>query len=456
MSQTGHSLTLRIVAWLALWTAVTAGLLMAVLAFQFRSSAVVLRDQGLYDLTRRIAESLLDAPDGGLRLDLPADIAANLDPAGELYFSVSEEAKRVLFAGGEGTHPLHPFEPHSGGKVEYFQHVNPDGQGTYYGATVQWQVVGRPLWIQVSREVQHGDTLIDLMAATFLGGAGWVILPFLAGLLVINLISVRRSLGPLQAASAQAAAIGPGRSDLRLPEHGLPREVLPLVRAVNHAFDRLDRALEEQRNFTADAAHELLTPLSVIRAHLDTLEDQGLAHALRADVEPMAAIVAQLLELAELDALTSSEGGLVDVREVCVEVAAALAPHAYRQGKQLAVTGTETPVGVRCCRKDLTRAVGNLVSNAIAHTPKGTAVEIELQADGALRVIDRGPGVPADARDLVFQRFWRGPDRNSVGAGLGLSIVKRFAETCGARIDVDDAPGGGAVFTLRLPTIAAP
>lgn len=265
------------------------------------------------------------------------------------------------------------------------------------------------------------------------------------------LVVIRRGMAPLRLASDRAATIGPRSARVRLPTQGMPSEVLPLVQAVNGALDRLDQALDSQRRFTADAAHELLTPLAVLRANLDTMEDETVADRMRADVEIMSDVVAQLLELAALDSLDTAEEAAVDLRAACLEVVSMMAPVAYKQGKEISLTGASAPVILTCSRRGLSAAVRNLVKNAITHTAPGTAVEVDVGEDGAIRVIDRGPGVPAAERDRIFERFWRGKRGDGSGAGLGLSIVKRFVDASGGTVEVGEAPGGGAAFTIRLP-----
>jgi signal transduction histidine kinase len=97
----------------------------------------------------------------------------------------------------------------------------------------------------------------------------------------------------------------------------------------------------------------------------------------------------------------------------------------------------------------LGRALRNLIENALRHTPKNTTVEIDLGAEGSVRVSDQGEGVPSDKRDMVFQRFWRGVERTGPGAGLGLSIVKRIVDSYGGQVWIEDAPGGGACFAVQ-------
>ena len=300
------------------------------------------------------------------------------------------------------------------------------------------------LYTDVTKVKDRIDNSVATMILVLLG-----IFLLLYGALV--LIILPRAIAPLQLASSQALKIGPQNPGARLPIENMPREVLPLIEAVNGALDRLDHALSAQRRFTADAAHELLTPLAVLMANIDTLEDQKAVKALRQDVDSMSDIVTQLLELAELESAEWQPDVSADAHEVCTEVLAAIAPLAYRQGKELALTGTEQAVDLHCCPKALARAVGNLVKNAVAHTPENTMVELNLQADGTIHVIDQGPGILPSEQDKIFERFWRGTDKNKPGAGLGLSIVKRIVELNGGMVEVENAAEGGAVFTLKLP-----
>ncbi len=300
------------------------------------------------------------------------------------------------------------------------------------------------LYSDVTTTKQKIDSQITHMVVGSL-----IIFALLYGALV--LIVMKRVVTPLQLASQKAAAIGPHTSGARVPTAEMPGEVLPLIEAINGALDRLDQALGAQRQFAADAAHELLTPLAVLRANLDTLGDKQEVSALRRDLEAMTNVVTQLLELTELEAWEDRKGEPVDPRQVCVEVISMLAPIAIEEGKTIELFGPEKEPPVRCCGSSLSRALRNLIENAVAHTAPDTPVEVHLGGDGSIQVIDHGPGVPFEMREKVFHRFWRGSDRARPGSGLGLSIVKRFAEAFGGSIVVSDAPGGGAVFTLRLP-----
>jgi signal transduction histidine kinase len=294
------------------------------------------------------------------------------------------------------------------------------------------------------------DVLIDDIVADFFRKVGWITLPILLVLLVTDIAIFRRALLPLRQASEIAQHIGPARTDVRLPVNEIPNEVRPLVLAVNQALDRLDQGFRIQREFTGDAAHELRTPLSILRTRVDTLENRGTAKALYQDIEAMSRIVGQLLDIAELDAFTVDPRELADAQAVCAEVAEFIAPLALEQGRDIALIGPSTPVWVKGNAEMMKRAIRNLAENAIKHAPPQTVVEFIVEEYGKVSVLDQGPGILDEERELIFRRFWR-RDRSQQGStGLGLSIVQRIVELHGATITVENRPAGGARFSIQF------
>ena len=292
--------------------------------------------------------------------------------------------------------------------------------------------------------------IIDDIVASFLPRVAWITFPILLLLLLIDIMIFRRALEPVRAASDTAAAIGPTSTDVRLSEQSMPSEIVPLVHAVNQALDRLEAGFRAQREFTADMAHELRTPLAIMRARVDTMEDLPLRRSLEADIVNMTRTVNQVLDIAELEAFVVDGDSKADLQAVCADAVAFMAPLAVDSDKTIALTGVEAPVWVRGHAEALFRAVRNLVENAIRHTPAGGTIEVDVAADGTVRVLDEGPGVPLDERETIFKRFWRRDRARPESRGLGLAIVTRVAAAHGGTISVDDRPGGGAVFTLRL------
>jgi signal transduction histidine kinase len=314
-------------------------------------------------------------------------------------------------------------------------------------------VNGDTLVMQVTRRISPTSTALDALFYEWLGEYLPVTLPMLLALLAALVFTLRGALKPLERLMRYARAINPAQTGVRLPTDDLPKELLGAVEAVNAALDRLDRGFQAQRDFLADAAHELRTPLAILAAHLDSMQDPARTSALRADVERMTKLVGQLLMVAQLEALTIRPDEQADLSEIAAEVAILMAPLAVRAGRNVAVLNAEHPVPVRGNRDALYQALRNLVENALKYTPPGTEVEIEIDPSGGVSVSDRGPGIPEDQRMLLFHRFWRADRRQSGGAGLGLAITHRIAAAHSGQLLVDDNPGGGARFTLRVPRI---
>lgn len=302
------------------------------------------------------------------------------------------------------------------------------------------------------------EALADAFVDEFLRDAGWVFPVVAAIVLAVTVWTIRTSLSPLRAASERAARITPGDAGVRLPIADLPTELIPLVAAVNGALDRLEKGFDAQRQFTANAAHELRTPLAILTAGLESLAASSEVERLKQDAERMNRLVDQLLRVARLDAQPMDLGQTLDLGQVAAEAVERLAPWAARIGRSLAFEPAERPTPVRGDPDALSDAIRNLVENAIAHSPEGEEVTVQVGGAGSVSVIDRGPGVPAELKARIFERFWRSRERRSsgVGAGLGLSIVSEIARAHAGHITVADAPGGGACFVLSLPLAPTP
>ena len=407
-----------------------------------------LHNADMQDQADSIAHHLVLRADGSWALDLPVGLQDLYSHAyGRYAYAVVDAAGRVLFSSLQDNSPIFPADIRSP-QVAFLE--TRYGNATIAGTSVPKEISGRTVWIQAGENLTHRDVLIDDIVTDFFKRAGWITLPILLLLLVIDIAIFRRALRPLVQASEQARNISPTRIDVRLPVEGMPNEVRPLVLAVNQALDRLDQGFRVQREFTADAAHELRTPLTVLRTRIDTLADQQVARTLRQDIEGMSRIVSQLLEIAELDTFVVDPLEKTDLQSVCAEVAEFIAPLALAQGKNVALSAETGPTWVRGNAEMLYRAIRNLAENAIYHTPGGTAVEIVVEGNGTVSVLDQGPGIAAAERELVFRRFWRRDRRRTGNAGLGLSIVRRIVDAHSARITVNNRPTGGAQFSLNF------
>lgn len=250
-----------------------------------------------------------------------------------------------------------------------------------------------------------------------------------------------------------------------LPVGGLPEEVEPLVAALNALLQRLGRAVDTQRAFVADAAHELRSPLTALKLQLQLLrrapdEAARLAaiDALAEGMDRAGRLVEQLLTLARSEpGAPLAEFAMLDLSEVVRQAVAETVPFAVSRGTQFELDA-EQPVMLRGDRTALGVLARNLADNAVRYAPPGARVEVRVWAEGegagstaVLQVDDAGPGIPPADRERVFDRFYRRSVATESGTGLGLAIVRSVAQRHGAEVRLGDSPLGGLRVSVRLP-----
>jgi signal transduction histidine kinase len=447
-----RSIISRVVALHVVAIGITSILMPLALYWLLNQAANSLHRDALRGQAATIASFLRPQPDGGVVLDIPAEIQPLYSGGYGLYaYAVLDASGHVLFSSRSDGSALFTLEESSSG--DWITRRRSTGS-VLFGVSVARPVGQRLYWIQVGQDLSHRDVIIDDVVSSFFPRVGWITFPILLLLLLIDILIFRRALEPVREASTTAAAIGPARTDVRLPEQVMPTEIVPLVHAVNQAFDRLEAGFRAQRDFTADMAHELRTPLAIMRARIDGLEPGPVRDALRTDIVNMTRTVSQVLDIAELESFVIADQAQADLHAVCAEAVAFMAPLAVDASKTIALTGAEGPVWVRGHSEALFRAVRNLIENALKHTPHGGSIEVDVSADGVVRVTDDGPGVPEAERESIFRRFWRRDRTQAESRGLGLAIVARVAETHHGTVTVENRPAGGAVFTLRVRPVA--
>jgi signal transduction histidine kinase len=315
-----------------------------------------------------------------------------------------------------------------------------------HGYWVQVAMIGDPngQW----REILAQEA-IDHVLVPF----GFIVPPLTLAMFLV----VRQTLRPMRRIADQARALGSaaaaGQPLKPLQDNGLPEEIQSFVLAINAMLAKLQQALERQKQFTSDAAHELRTPLAVLLLAVNQLPRSPEVERVRAEIEALAAQVNQLLRLAQAEGLVASELNPVDlsaaVRKVCEDMAAIAAARSL----SVEFDAPEGRVMVNGQAELLDVAARNLIDNALRYAPLKTPVNVTVGEDGWLIVEDRGPGVPRRDQTRIFDRLWRG-DRRSSGAGIGLALVRRIAELHSGEITVENRPGGGARFVLRVPIVA--
>jgi signal transduction histidine kinase len=323
----------------------------------------------------------------------------------------------------------------------------------YVVAGEQVDADGRPLVVQARSSLAPTRRAIASLRSLLVPGV-----PALLSLVaLLTWTAVGRALKPVSAIEGKMADITAHDLHERVPEPGSRDEIAALARTVNATLSRLQTAVEQHKRFVADAAHELRSPLAILRTRLELTapgtQAEQLADQALTDVERIQRLTADLLLLARLDAGEPPYDQEVDLGQVVAEEAAQTRPRPeVRVGLDVA-----TDVLVRGSEEQLKRLVANLVDNAVRHAT--TTVTVSLIAAGSqavLEVIDDGPGIPPQYRETVFDRFTRldqARDRDHGGSGLGLAIARDIATAHGGSLDVvpDRPTEHGACLRAVIP-----
>ncbi len=324
-------------------------------------------------------------------------------------------------------------------------------------------------YVQYGRDQGHVDSTIDRLWLFIAAGVlGATLLASLAGLAI-----ARRAMRPISSLTATARKIADtGDPSRHMPEPKVEDEVGELARTLEQMLRSLDAAraereaaMDKQREFVADASHELRTPLTSILANLELLqasvegpagdEERTMVDSALRSSGRMSRLVADLLLLARADAGRLAARTRCDLAEVAGNAAAEVAPTV---GERELRIDNERSLPVEGNPDELHRMVLNLLDNAARHTPPGSTIELRLRAaggDAVIEVSDDGPGIPAELRDHIFERFARGEGpadtAGNGGSGLGLAIVRAVAASHGGSVEAGESQSGGALFRIRLP-----
>jgi len=316
------------------------------------------------------------------------------------------------------------------------------------------------VWIQVA---ERDDVRSELSEKLALAAAA----PLIAGiplLLVLLSLLIGYGLAPLSALARQVAARRPG-STTPLQTSRTPAEIAPLVEALNGLLARVRDVLERERRFTADAAHELRTPLAALKVHAQNVARAASPAEREASLQRMLQAIERTVHLAEQMLAYSRAAASTDdarleriaLRPLLADAIESVQAAALARGVTLALEANPSAgdAAVRGDRHELLSLATNLLDNALRYGPEGGRVRLELRRQGEaaeLAVVDEGPGIPAALRGRAFESYYRIPGSQGAGSGLGLAIVKEIAEAHGAQIAIEDGPEGrGTRVVVRFP-----
>ncbi|HEY6468281.1 MAG TPA: HAMP domain-containing sensor histidine kinase [Candidatus Dormibacteraeota bacterium] len=395
----------------------------------------------------------------------PAGTYAELIDAG----SSKVLAVGYLYGGSLAASTSHPVFPDNIGK--HSETLTVSGSGTWHSYRVSVAPVpeeqGLVSVVAVPLDGVDGvdNTLSTLLLFEIAISSGITVLVLLA-----TFFLVRRGMRPLERMGATARTIAATGLGSRVSPSTEKTEVGRLGLALNEMLGQIERAFAERevveqrlRHFVSDASHELRTPLTSMRGYAELLQrnpdmsrDDVLLAVRRIEDETrrMGLLVDDLLLLARLDQRRPLDRATVDLTSMIND--AVSDARAADPGRTV-ISRIAAPMVVTGDDLRLRQAVANLVRNALVHTPAGSPVEVTLRPENThaeIDIIDHGPGVPAEQRQRIFERFHRADplrSRDQGGSGLGLSIAAAVVNAHGGRISVEDTPGGGATFRIELP-----
>ena len=297
-----------------------------------------------------------------------------------------------------------------------------------------------PIWLALTIATNN----LALMAFIVISAALIITIPWM----------IRHEMRGLELAAKQADGIDANKRGARLTNVGLPSEVIPLVDAINAALERLDEGYSRQQRFLAAAAHELKTPIAILQTRVETTIEGKARGALLLDLARLNTLADQLLDLQRFE----NDVALFDRFDfiaLCQQVAADFAPLALNSGYELEFDSALEQFIVAGDPASMERAVTNLVQNAMAHGGHHGTISLQIDIDGALVVLDQGPGIAEGMQDRVFEPFVRAGGHGP-GAGLGLSLVRDIVNRHRGHVTVSNAPSGGAAFRIALPASPDP
>jgi signal transduction histidine kinase len=414
--------------------------------------------RGLTSLYADQARKVIEA--GGGRQPIPlATRRIEQSSGSELYYT----GERIFYGQSSGLRTLPRRVPFADGRIRTFEFTPPGARREYLG-------VSSPL--RLGKKEPYFGALIVAKPKAELRDRWYTLIERLAlagvvGILVAAALAwylSRRITKPVQSLAVAADQIAEGRYDVDVPRVTSRDEIGQLSESFEEMATRLQEAEELERNFLMTVSHELKTPLTAIRGHIDALregvagDEESRAESLdviAAESARLERLVGDVLDLAKLDTRRFSlRHEEVDMARLLEQAYRTFTEEARARGIDYQHEISARPVIIADGDRVL-QIISNLLSNAFRWTPDGGRVELALaQENGSVSVAvqDSGPGIPADEVDRIFRPFW---SRDGGGTGLGLAIARELASAHGGRILLDTEPGRGTCFKLILPALPA-
>ena len=451
-----RSLRAKLIIMVVLTVGVTLAFSLTVFSLAVNARMDTLDDRSLSGQIDDIARHI-SWQNRRVNIELPAKLLSNYRAgAGHFIYIVSDENGKIL--GHYGSSDLlrdTQMPPQSDRKnlamFSTIRHLA--GEDLKFFAAEKWIEIAADKWIniQVAQGPLHDDVLADEILHEMVEGYGLIVLGLIMMLVAGVIIVVNQLTKSLRFLEVNALAIRPGSAQQALELKGLPSELVPLVSQLNHALGELNNAFIQQNTFSDMAAHELRSPLAIVRGQAERLAKSAEKERLLQDIGHMEQIVTRLLELARSESAVLNADKNLELGRALSSLLADMGATYIRQGLKLTLIPLADAVWVQADAAMLDVIIRNLLDNALAAGGPGCEVTISYDAHGVMSVCDNGPGVPEDFLQKIFERFVRIDNSQTGGsAGLGLAIVQRLGQAQHAQVSAHKAQQGGLEIRLAF------
>ncbi|GAD58809.1 HAMP domain-containing histidine kinase [Brevundimonas sp. BAL450] len=459
-----YRLDVRLAIVVTVMSALTLILAGTILTLEFTRGQFAIEERGLSTQIREWAPSVRRGPDGTVAFVHPPEPSSEIDPPYTGLLTGDRPVYGYTLVDADGT-VLDRSESRApsgrpgaaGSDVVLSSGPALDGSGPLLIAELYVPEAG--VWFRLARARADVSALASTFFAESLAELGWAAVAMSLVLVMTAVVIVRFSLHDLRRVAAQAGRITfDTLGHERLVGASAPAEVQPLIHAVNQALDSIEAGAAAQRDFSIHAAHELRTPLSDLRLRLESLPHDHDRDAAMRDVDAMARLIEQLLNIARLDGGAAFAPAPLDLAETVAQVLREAAPRLVSAGWSLEADGLDTPTEVIGDPTLIALVIRNLLDNVRKHTPAGTRVSVVVSADGSVLLRDTGPGLPRSFPDSGFSRFVRGTGDSRSGSGLGLAICESAMRRMGGDFILEraDRRKGAAFRMMFKPTGPTP
>jgi signal transduction histidine kinase len=369
-------------------------------------------------------------------------------------YRIFDDKNKILVEVNSELFPIMP-RYRSGAPDLSFKHDRrSDTSGEQWTITRGGDVKGQPLWIHLTmigdparlwREVLVAEIVDHVVIPAIL------IVPALSYAVFLALRSALRPLSRIaERARVLALEVNSETALQKLPSEGLPRETMDMVGAINALLQKSESMLEQQKQFAANAAHELRTPLAVLFLQISRLPPSEAVNRLKSDVAVMNRVVDQLFRLSQAEQLAKTGFSSSDLREIARAACEEMTAPAASMGRLIELDEPPTPAPISCNPEFVKIAIRNIIENGLRAAPVGSTVSIAVDTKASVSVSDRGRGIPDAEKEKIFQLFWSDAHRDGEGAGIGLALVRRIMDLHGGEARFEDRDGGGTVVTLSF------